>query len=162
MLAAYYKTIFTLNIFKLYGTDKTNVFHALIYYYKHNKRVNLMLSEKRASLALKRRKAIRQFAQGKGYKYVSKKLEVNVWTVREWMRAYKAGNYKPGAKKFWDFSKEERALRRKSMIELSQKGLLSIRQIAEMNCCSEKTVRRVINEYKATLLEESQSSQSIA
>lgn len=107
-----------------------------------------MLSEKRSELALKRRKAIRQFAQGKGYKYVSKKLDVNLWTVREWMRSYKAGAYKAGAKKFWDFSMEERAQRRKIMIELSLTGRYSIRQIAEMNCCSDKTVRRVINEYK--------------
>ncbi len=107
-----------------------------------------MLSEKRSELALKRRKAIRQFAQGKGYKYVSKKLGVNLWTVREWMRSYKAGAYKAGAKKFWDFSMEERAQRRQMMIELSLTGRYSIRQIAEMNCCSDKTVRRVINEYK--------------
>lgn len=110
-----------------------------------------MLSEKRSELALKRRKAIRQFAQGKGYKYVSKKLEVNLWTVREWMRSYKAGAYKAGAKKFWDFSMEERAHRRQVMVELSLTGRYSIRQIAEMNYCSDKTVRRVLNEYKKKL-----------
>jgi transposase len=116
-----------------------------------------LLSEKREALALKRRKAIRQFAQGKGYKYVSKKLEVNVWTVREWMRAYKAGAYKPNAKKFWDFSLEEREHRRNMMISLSRTGSYSIRQIAEMNCCSDKTVRRVLNEYKQRMAAQNDS-----
>ena len=43
----------------------------------------------------KRRKAEELFAQGKGYKFVTHELGLNVYTVRDWGRLFRKGKFRP-------------------------------------------------------------------
>ena len=101
----------------------------------------------------KRRQAKAMFEKGLGYKAVARLLELNVYTVRDWGREFKAGKFRVSDGEEDDTSTVV-DLREDQILDLRRQGL-DDRTIALRVGLSLQTVRRYMRRSMARLLSQS-------
>lgn len=101
----------------------------------------------------KRRQAKAMFEKGLGYKAVARLLELNVYTVRDWGREFKAGKFRVSDSELGDAATVV-DLREDQILELRRAGL-DDRTIAMRVGLSLQTVRRYLRRSMARHLAQS-------
>ena len=105
-----------------------------------------------------RQQALDLFKQGYGYKAVARRINVNLYTVRDWCRAYKSGKFSVvpygdyvGADGKIGYYGVVATARYQRVVELKQQGK-TITAIAGIMKLSVSTVRRYLNQAMLTAI----------